>query len=129
MWSRPVISLEHQEERRVFREEPKFFELCPIFLNYVQHFSKGGRKCFQGGLAPPAPPLVTDLMWSKYKYIQSLDVSSGYRNIRHQFHNKNKYNLLSDFIMCYAIHNQVSSKTFAQSSTGIPGLFCFDFDV
>jgi len=29
--SRPVTSLWHQEGRRVFWEEPKFFELCPIF--------------------------------------------------------------------------------------------------
>jgi len=40
----PVTSLGHQEGRRVFREGPKIFELCPIFLNYVQHiFPRGGR--------------------------------------------------------------------------------------
>ena len=49
---RSVTSLGHQEGRRVFREGPKFFELCPIFLNYVQHiFPEGGEKF--------PPPLVT----------------------------------------------------------------------
>ena len=42
---RSVTSLGRQEGRRVFREGPKFFELCPIFLNYVQHiFPEGGEK-------------------------------------------------------------------------------------
>jgi len=51
MAGRPVTSLGHQEGRRVFREGPKFFELCKIFLNYVQHiFSRGGAKNF---LLPP----------------------------------------------------------------------------
>jgi len=27
----------HQEGRRVFWEGPKFFELYPIFSNYIQH--------------------------------------------------------------------------------------------
>ena len=44
--SRPVTSLGHQEGRRVFREWPKIFELCPIFLNYAQHIFPGGRKLF-----------------------------------------------------------------------------------
>jgi len=35
--SRPVTSLGHQVGRRVFWKGPKFFKLCPILLNYVQH--------------------------------------------------------------------------------------------
>ena len=59
---RPVTSLGSQEGRRVFREGTKIFELCPIFLNYVQHIFPGGRKFFQRGLRPPcAHPLVTGL--------------------------------------------------------------------
>ena len=34
---RPVTSLGHRAGRRVFWEGPKFFKLCPIVLNYVQH--------------------------------------------------------------------------------------------
>jgi len=59
---RPVTSLGHQEGRRVFREGPKFLELCPKFLNYVQHIFPGGAKNFLGALLPPAPPLVTSLI-------------------------------------------------------------------
>jgi len=45
MAGRPGTSLGHQEGRRVFREGPKFFELCQIFLNYVQHiFTAKGEK-------------------------------------------------------------------------------------
>jgi len=36
----PVTSLRHQEGRRVFREGPKFFKLCPT------HFSRGGGQKF-----------------------------------------------------------------------------------
>jgi len=39
---RPVTSLGHQWGRGVFWEGPKFFKLCPIFLNYVQHIFPGG---------------------------------------------------------------------------------------
>jgi len=46
---RPVTSLGQQEGRRVFQEGPNFFELCPIFLNYVQHIFTGGEKNFLGG--------------------------------------------------------------------------------
>jgi len=46
---RLVTSLGHQERRRVFPEGPKLFELCPIFLNCVQHILPGGRKIFRGG--------------------------------------------------------------------------------
>ena len=41
---RPVTSLGHQEERRVFWEGPKFFELCPIVSNHDQHIFPGGRR-------------------------------------------------------------------------------------
>jgi len=51
---RPVTSLGHQEGWRVFREGPKFFELCQISSNYVQHIFPGG------GFS--APPLVTGLL-------------------------------------------------------------------
>jgi len=43
---RPLTSLEHQEGRRVFWERSKFFEICPIFWNYIQHIFPGGRKFF-----------------------------------------------------------------------------------
>ena len=36
--------------RRVFSEGPKFFELCPIVLNYVQNIFTRGAKIF---LEPP----------------------------------------------------------------------------
>jgi len=32
--------------RRVFWEWPKFFKLCPILSNYVQHIFPGGAKIF-----------------------------------------------------------------------------------
>jgi len=51
--TRPVTSLGHQEGRRVFREGPKFFEPCPIFLNYVQHIFPGWAKIFLGLASPP----------------------------------------------------------------------------
>jgi len=50
---RPVTSLGHQERRRVFGEGTKFFELCPIFSNYIQHIFPGGAKNFVGGASPP----------------------------------------------------------------------------
>ena len=50
---RSVTSLGRQGGRRVFREGPKFFTLCPIDLNYLQKlFSRGGKK-FSRGLCPP----------------------------------------------------------------------------
>jgi len=61
--ARPVTNLGHQEGRRVFREGPKFFEQCPIFLNYVQHIFQGGEK-FLGGLRLPCSPLVQGPAWS-----------------------------------------------------------------
>ena len=48
---RPVASLAHQEGRRVFREGRRFFELCPIFLNYLQHLFPG-RENFSRGDSP-----------------------------------------------------------------------------
>jgi len=38
--------------RKVFGEGPKFFELCPIVLNYVQNIFPKGAKNF------PAPPYL-----------------------------------------------------------------------
>ena len=47
---------------RSFWEGPKFFKLCPIILNYVQHiFPGGGKKFCRVDFARPAPPLVTGL--------------------------------------------------------------------
>jgi len=48
---RPVTSLVHQEGRRVFQEGSQFFELCPIFLNCVQHTFPEGEKKFVGVFA------------------------------------------------------------------------------
>jgi len=64
--NKPVTSLRHQEGRRVFREGPKFFKLCPILLKCVQHTFPGGRKIFCRGLSPhgygPDPhPAWTDV--------------------------------------------------------------------
>jgi len=52
--ARPVTSLGHQVGRRVCWEGPKFFKLCSIFFNYVQHTFPGGE--FLGGFAPLRPP-------------------------------------------------------------------------
>jgi len=49
---RPVTNLRHQERRRVFCEGPKFFELCPVFSNYIQHIFPGGAKNFLEAEAP-----------------------------------------------------------------------------
>ena len=57
-----VTSFGPQEGRRVFREGPKFFELCPIFFNYVQQIFPGGAKNFLGLLGPPCAPLITGLI-------------------------------------------------------------------
>jgi len=53
---RPATSLGHQEGRRVFREGPKFFGLCPIFLNHVQHIFPVGENNFLGRVSPLRPP-------------------------------------------------------------------------
>ena len=36
------------EEAKSFPRGAKFFELCPIFLNYVQHIFQGKAKNFLG---------------------------------------------------------------------------------
>ena len=51
--TRPVSSLAHQVERKVFREGPKFAKICPIVLNYVQHIFPEGRKICGGRFAAP----------------------------------------------------------------------------
>ena len=48
----PVTSLGHQEGRTVFWKRPKFFELCPIFSNYIQHIFPGRVKNFLRGEKP-----------------------------------------------------------------------------
>jgi len=58
---RPVTSLGHQVGQRVFWKGPKFFELCPIVLNYVQHIFPEGSKNV-GGAWPTCAPLVTGLV-------------------------------------------------------------------
>jgi len=39
--------------RRAFWEGHKFFKLCPIFSNYVQHIFPGGANKIFGGASPP----------------------------------------------------------------------------
>ena len=53
LWRRPVTSLGHQGGRRVFWEGTKFFKLCPIILNYVQHIFTSGAENFLGGASRP----------------------------------------------------------------------------
>ena len=62
LYTMPVTSLGHQEGRRVFREGPKFFDICPIFLNYAQHIFPEGAKNFLGGASPP-PGYGPALYW------------------------------------------------------------------
>jgi len=40
--TRPVTSLGHKGGRKVFRQGPTFFKLCPIVLNYVQRIFPRG---------------------------------------------------------------------------------------
>jgi len=47
--------LGHQEGGRVFFEGPKFFELCPIISNHVQHIFPGGGN-FSRTDSPPCAP-------------------------------------------------------------------------
>jgi len=54
--NRPVTSLGHQEGRRAFREEAKFFKQCPIVSNYVQLIFPGGQTFFQGRIRPSLCP-------------------------------------------------------------------------
>jgi len=55
-YQQALTSLGHQEGQRVFREDPKIFELCPIVLNNVQHIFPGGENFSSGGFAPLRPP-------------------------------------------------------------------------
>ena len=70
--SRSVTTVEHQGGRRFFWEGPKFFELCPIVLNYVHYsFSRGGgAKSFSGGASPILRPLVmgVDKSWIAFRF-------------------------------------------------------------
>jgi len=50
-----------------FWEWPKFFKLCPILLNNVQHIFSGGAKIFLGGASPSLRPLVTGLLYIHQK--------------------------------------------------------------
>jgi len=61
VWPRPVTSLGHQEGRKIFREGPKFFELCTIFLNCVQHIFPGGEKFSRGAKDPSYGPGVQNV--------------------------------------------------------------------
>ena len=54
----PVTNLGHQGRWRVFWEGPKFFKLCPIVLNYVQHIFPRRAKIVSRAKAP----LVTGLL-------------------------------------------------------------------
>jgi len=54
--TRPVTSLGHKEGRRVFQEGLKLFELCLIFLNYVQNHFQGGKKICREVSPPCATP-------------------------------------------------------------------------
>jgi len=39
-----------------FSEGPKFFELCPVFSNYIQYIFPGGAKNFLEGASHPLRP-------------------------------------------------------------------------
>ena len=68
--TRPVTSLGHQEGRRLFREGPKFFELRPIVLKYVQYIFPGGAKNFLRWVSPALrPPLLTGLATTRKRKI------------------------------------------------------------
>ena len=54
--NRPVNSLGHQEERKVFWEGPTFFELCPIFQTISNTFFQGGKNVSRGEKLPLRPP-------------------------------------------------------------------------
>ena len=108
--SRPVTSLGHQEGRRVFWEGPKFFELCPIFLNYVQHNFLGRAKNFLGGIGPPAPPWLRTWkivvsaqyyrMWQAYETKINWK-SSEIAGLFIFFCQMNKAKTISNFPECY----------------------------
>jgi len=48
--------LETPEGQKVFREGPTFFELCPIFLNYVQKIYPGEEEKFSRWASLPLRP-------------------------------------------------------------------------
>jgi len=59
--------LETPREQRVSWEGPKFFKLCPIILNHVQHIFPGGEKIFLwGGSSPLVTGLVQTLSGSDF---------------------------------------------------------------
>jgi len=62
---RPVTNFGHQEEESVFREGLKFFELCPVLLNYVEHIFPVGAKIFLGSFAPQVTGLFISLFLNK----------------------------------------------------------------
>ena len=51
---RHVASLERQGGEELSKAGPKFFKLCPIVVNYVQHYFPGGQKVSRG--FPPYAP-------------------------------------------------------------------------
>jgi len=53
--TRTVTSLGHHEGWS-FPRRPKFFELCPMVLSYVQHIFPGGGEKFCTEASPSAPP-------------------------------------------------------------------------
>jgi len=73
VWCRPVTSLGHQVGQRVFWEGPKFFNLCPIVLNYVQRM--GGRKILQES----SPPWLQT--WCDVKIARSCGTLSAFAAI------------------------------------------------
>ena len=48
-----------------FWEEPKYFKLCPMVLNYVQHILQGD-KIFRRVSRPPCPPSYRPVYVSNY---------------------------------------------------------------
>jgi len=61
---RLVTRLGRQVGRRLFWVGPKFFKLCPIFLNYLQHIFPGGRTNI-GGIRPLRPPWLRVWMYER----------------------------------------------------------------
>jgi len=103
----PITSLGHQAGRRVFWERPKFFKLCSIVLNYVQHIFPWGRKFFQEGEATLAQPLVTDL--HVHKLTHKLDATSTYVsgvnwNVKRWHYRKKERTILICYILTLEIN-------------------------
>ena len=55
---------------------PTFFELCLIFLNYVQHILPGGAKNFLWGWPPDCGPVVTLQLIQLLKYLAGVSVTT-----------------------------------------------------